>query len=155
MQRICLLFFFAAMPTLLHAQQIASSYATRDGRAGTVVIACPNSDGSYTAALCSIAKPSPVTYVAPAASAITTANTAVTVFTAGAVLHRLRFRQHGFRNPLFGLHGGRIRRCGNVYSAATWPVLSLPLPAAWRRHRRGLAAAILRRGPLLIHSRAA
>ena len=85
MQRILLLVFVATLPARPHAQQVTSSYATRDGRAGTVVIACPNLDGSYTAGPCSITKPGPVTYTAPALSAVATANTPVTVFAAGSV----------------------------------------------------------------------
>ena len=78
------------IPAALHAQPatnqpVTSSYATRDGRAGTVVIACPSQDGSFTAGPCSITKPGAVAYSAPAASAVVTANTPVTVFTAGAV----------------------------------------------------------------------
>jgi hypothetical protein len=72
-------------PIVSQAQSISSSYATKDGRAGTVVIACPNQDGSYTAGACSITKPGPVTFTAPSTAAILTANTAVTVFAAGTV----------------------------------------------------------------------
>ncbi len=74
-----------SVPFAADAQPVASSYATRDGRAGTVVIACPSLDGTYTAAACSITKPGAVAYAAPVASAVTTANTAVTVFAPGAV----------------------------------------------------------------------
>jgi hypothetical protein len=73
------------IPGTCAAQPMASSYASRDGRIGTVVIACPSQDGSYTAGPCPISKPNIVTYVAPTASSITTANTAVTVFPAGSV----------------------------------------------------------------------
>ena len=69
----------------VYAQTVASSYATHDGRAGTVVIACPTQDGSYTAGACSFSKQLPVSFTAPVASAIATANVAVTVFTAGSV----------------------------------------------------------------------
>ena len=72
-------------PLLAHAQSMASSYSTRDGRAGTVVIACPSQDGTYTAGPCAISKPGAVTFTAPSAAAITAANTAVTVFAAGTV----------------------------------------------------------------------
>ena len=85
MPRIVLIVLLAGLPTLLHAQQVTSSYATRDGRAGTVVIACPNQDGSYTAGPCSITKPGPVAYTAPTTAAIANANTPVTVFAAGTV----------------------------------------------------------------------
>ena len=55
-------------------------------RFGTVVVACPSLDGTYTAGPCPANGRSPVTYAAPAGTAITTANTAVTVFAAGSVL---------------------------------------------------------------------
>lgn len=85
MIRIAIVVLAAASPASVYAQSLSSSYATRDGRAGTVVIACPSQDGSYTAGPCAITKPGAVAYTAPAATAITVANTAVTVFTAGAV----------------------------------------------------------------------
>ncbi len=75
----------ALMTVPAGAQSLASSYTTRDGRASTVVIACPATDGSFTAGPCSLSKPAPVTYAVPAAAAIATANVAVTVFTAGSV----------------------------------------------------------------------
>ena len=68
-----------------YAQSLASSYATRDGRAATVVIACPSQDGAYVAAACAISKPGAVTYAAPVATAIAAANVPVTVFVAGSV----------------------------------------------------------------------
>jgi hypothetical protein len=74
------------IPLACMAQPVASSYSGRDGRIGTVIIACPSQDGSYTAGPCPISKPPSVAYAAPAASAIVTANTAVTVFAAGTVL---------------------------------------------------------------------
>ena len=74
-----------ALPIAAHAQPVASSYATRDGRAGTVVITCPSSDGSFTAGPCTAARPSPVTYAAPATTTITAANTPVVVFAPGSV----------------------------------------------------------------------
>jgi hypothetical protein len=73
------------LPTACGAQSMASSYASRDGRIGAIVIACPSQDGSYTAGPCPISKPTTVTYGGPATFAVTTANTAVTVFAAGAV----------------------------------------------------------------------
>ncbi len=75
----------ALLPFAAAAQPVASSYTTRDGRAATVVITCPSSDGSYTAAACSLAKNGPTTYAAANATAIATANTAVTIFTAGSI----------------------------------------------------------------------
>jgi hypothetical protein len=72
-------------PAACAAQSMASSYASRDGRIGTVVIACPSQDGSYTAGPCPISKPGAVTYAGPTTVAVTTANTAVTVFPAGSV----------------------------------------------------------------------
>ena len=73
------------MPTICAAQSMASSYAGRDGRIGTVVISCPSQDGSYTAGPCPISKPAAVTYSGPSNFMIGTANTAVTVFLAGTV----------------------------------------------------------------------
>jgi hypothetical protein len=73
------------LPAHAFAQSMASSYATQDGRVGTVVIACPSVDGSYTAGPCTMSKPGAVSYTSPAASSITTPNTAVTVFAAGSV----------------------------------------------------------------------
>lgn len=67
------------------AQSLASSYSTRDGRAATVIIACPTTDGSFTASPCSLSKPAPVTYATSAAAAIASANVAVTVFAAGSI----------------------------------------------------------------------
>ena len=69
------------------AQQVRSSYATQDGRAGTVVVTCPSNDGSFTAGACSTAPTGPVTYTAASGAAIVTPNLAVTVFAAGAVPH--------------------------------------------------------------------
>jgi hypothetical protein len=80
-----ILFFLFALPAVCSAQQMANSYAGRDGRIGTVVIACPSQDGSFTAGPCQLSKPGAVTYSGPTAFAITTANTAVTVFAAGTV----------------------------------------------------------------------
>lgn len=73
------------MPVAAVAQPMASSYASRDGRIGTTVIACPSLDGAFTAGPCPIGKPNPVNYAAPASAAIVTANIAVTVFPAGTV----------------------------------------------------------------------
>jgi hypothetical protein len=73
------------VPAICSAQQVANTYAGRDGRIGTVVIACPSQDGSYTAGPCALSKPSSVSYSGPANFAIATANTAVTVFAAGTV----------------------------------------------------------------------
>jgi hypothetical protein len=67
------------------AQPVSSSYATQNGRAGTVVIACPSQDGSFTAGPCPMSKPAPVTYGAPMAAAVATANVPVTIFPAGSV----------------------------------------------------------------------
>ena len=81
---------FAALcvlaPYEVHAQTLAGSYATRDGRAATVVIACPSQDGTYLASACAISKPGSVTYSAPVTATITTANTPVIVFSAGSVV---------------------------------------------------------------------
>ena len=74
------------IPLEATAQPVAGAYATRDGRASTVVIACPNPDGSFTAGPCTLARPPMVTYTAPASSLIATANVAVTVFPAGSVV---------------------------------------------------------------------
>ena len=74
------------MVVCVQAQGIGSSYSTRDGRAGTVVIACPSQDGSYTAQICAQSRPIVVNYAAPATGAVTVGNTAVTVFPAGSVL---------------------------------------------------------------------
>ncbi len=80
-----LLLLSLLLPTAALAQPVSSSYATQNGRAGTVVIACPSQDGSFTAGPCPMSKPGPVTYSAPGASAISVANTPVTVFPAGSV----------------------------------------------------------------------
>lgn len=80
-----LILLAAFLPIASHAQPVTSSYATRDGRAGTVVIACPSQDGSFTAGPCSITKPGPVAYTAPIASSVAAANTPVTIFPPGAV----------------------------------------------------------------------
>jgi hypothetical protein len=72
-------------PAACTAQSMASSYAGRDGRIGSVVIACPSQDGSYTAGPCPINKPTTVTYGGPTNYTVAAANTAVTVFPAGAV----------------------------------------------------------------------
>ena len=72
-------------PVACAAQSMASSYASRDGRIGTTVIACPSQDGSYTAGPCSFSKPPTVTYGSPTSFSVATANTAVTVFPAGSV----------------------------------------------------------------------
>jgi hypothetical protein len=80
-----LLLLALTVPALGHAQSMASSYSTRDGRAGTVVIACPSQDGAYTAGPCAISKPGAVAYSAPSSAAIAVANTAVTVFAPGTV----------------------------------------------------------------------
>ena len=73
------------VPLTTTAQPVASSYSGRDGRVGTVVIACPSQDGSFTAGPCPIGKPPSVDYAAPVTSSIATANTAVTVFPPGSV----------------------------------------------------------------------
>jgi hypothetical protein len=73
------------LPVQAFAQSMASSYATQDGRVGTVVIACPSQDGSYTAGPCPMSKPGAVSYAPPAASSILAPNIAVTVFAAGSV----------------------------------------------------------------------
>ncbi len=73
------------LPAHAFAQRMVSSYATQDGRVGTVVIACPSQDGSYSAGPCAINKPGVVSYAPPVASSIPAPNTAVTVFTAGSV----------------------------------------------------------------------
>ncbi len=85
MIRILPIWLAMSAPCLAQAQALASSYATRDGRAATVVIACPSQDGAYTAAACATSKPGAVAYAAPAATGITTANMPVTVFAAGSV----------------------------------------------------------------------
>lgn len=79
---LCLLAVFAG-PAI--AQTLSSSYATHDGRAGTVVIACPSTDGSYLAGPCPMGRQSTVTYAAPASGAVAAANVPVTVFAAGQV----------------------------------------------------------------------
>ncbi len=83
MVRLVLIAFLISISA--RAQSIGSSYSTRDGRAGTVVMSCPSQDGSYTALSCNLGKPAVVTYAGPASSAIVTANVAVTVFAAGTV----------------------------------------------------------------------
>lgn len=83
--KITLVALLALAPCTGWCQAISSTYATKDGRAATVIIACPTSDGSYTAAACALAKPSTVTFVAPAVAAVATANVAVTVFPSGSV----------------------------------------------------------------------
>ncbi len=75
----------ALLPLAAIAQPVAGSYETRDGRATTVVIACPSLDNSFTAGPCALAKTPVVTYAAPASSAVITANTAVTVFASGSI----------------------------------------------------------------------
>lgn len=77
------------------AQSMASSYATRNGHAQTVVIACPSQDGSFTAGPCPMNKPGPVSYGAPGTAAISTPNVAVTVFAAGSVLNGCDFVNTG------------------------------------------------------------
>ena len=67
------------------ADPLKSSYSTGDGRAGTVIIACPSQDGTFSAAPCSIAQPGAVTYSSPAAAAITAANSPITVFAPGSI----------------------------------------------------------------------
>ena len=89
---VAVLLYFA--PAVCFAQGIGSTYTTRDGRADTVVIACPSADGSYTAIACPTgtgtssggSSSGPVTYQAPVASGVATANVAVTVFPAGSVI---------------------------------------------------------------------
>ena len=83
------------LPVRLCAQSMASSYATEDGRAGTVVIACPSQDGSYTAGPCALSKPGAVSYASPIASSISAPNRAVTVFAAGTVLTGCDFVNSG------------------------------------------------------------
>ena len=75
----------ALAPLAALCQPVSSTYATRDGRAATVVIACPTSDGTFTAASCALAKSPAVTFTASSTSAITTGNVAVTVFPSGSV----------------------------------------------------------------------
>ncbi len=77
------------------AQPMASSYATRNGHADTVVIACPSQDGSFTAGPCPMSKPGPVTYQAPGTATISTPNVAVTVFAAGSVANGCDFVNTG------------------------------------------------------------
>ncbi len=67
------------------AQEVASSYSTRDGRAGTIILACPSKDGSFTALSCNFGKASAVTYSGPMTAAITSPNMSVVVFPAGSV----------------------------------------------------------------------
>lgn len=78
-------FLLAVLPACAMGQPVSSTYSTRDGRAATVVIACPTADGSYTAAACTLAKAPLVTFTAPATSAVVTANVAVTVFPSGSI----------------------------------------------------------------------
>ncbi len=85
MTRLLILATILACPLGAAADPLRSSYATNDGRASTVVIACPSQDGTFSAAACAISKPGAVAYAAPNAAAIATANTPVTVFAAGAV----------------------------------------------------------------------
>jgi hypothetical protein len=73
------------LPMRAFPQPMVSSYATQDGRVGTVVIACPSQDGSYTAGPCAMAKPGVVNYASPVASSVPAPNVAVTVFAAGSV----------------------------------------------------------------------
>lgn len=73
------------IPGTAFAQPMASTYAGRDGRISTVVIACPSQDGTFTAGPCTMTKPGIVTYAAPAISGIAVANVPVTVFAAGSV----------------------------------------------------------------------
>ena len=70
---------------LAHADPLRSSYATGDGRAGTVIIACPSKDGSFSAAPCAMNQPGAVSYAAPASAAITTGNVPITIFAPGTV----------------------------------------------------------------------
>ena len=72
-------------PVAAWSDPLRSSYSTGDGRAGTVIIACPSQDGSFSAAPCSINKPGTVSYIAPNVGSIVSANTPVTVFGAGTV----------------------------------------------------------------------
>ena len=44
------------VPMTCAAQSVAGSYAGRDGRIATVVIACPSQDGSFTAGPCALSK---------------------------------------------------------------------------------------------------
>ncbi len=121
-----LLLLSLLLPTAALAQPVSSSYATQNGRAGTVVIACPSQDGSFTAGPCPMSKPGPVTYSAPGASAISVANTPVTVFPAGSVTTGCDFVNTGsvvlyldFTKPR--LRARRLRsRCSRV-SRSTVP----------------------------------
>ena len=83
--RISFFALLAFVPLAAMCQPVSGTYSTRDGRAATVVIACPTADGSFSAAACTLAKSPAVTFAAPAAAAIVTANVAVTVFPSGSV----------------------------------------------------------------------
>jgi hypothetical protein len=74
-----------AWPACVRADPLRSSYSTGDGRAGTVIIACPSQDGSFTASPCAISKPGAVTYMPPSAVSVTAANIPVTIFAAGTI----------------------------------------------------------------------
>ena len=117
----------ALPPSRPQAQPVTSSYATRDGRAGTVVIACPSLDGSYTAGACAISKPGAVAYSAPVASAIVTANTAVTVFTAGAVPTGCDFVNTG--SAVLYLDFTTTASAGSATSIPLQPGQSFPCPS--------------------------
>ena len=83
--RAHLFVLLAFAPFAALGQSVSSTYATRDGRAATVVIACPTSDGTFTASACALAKSPAVTFTASATSAIAAGNVAVTVFPSGSV----------------------------------------------------------------------
>ena len=131
------------------AQPVSSSYATHDGRAGTVVIACPSQDGSFTADACSLAKNAPVTFAGPGTAAIVTANAAVTVFAAGVVATGCDFVNTGSAVLYLDFHHGRLCRQRDIDPVATRPILPLPLRSARRRFRGRVPTAILRQHSLL------
>ena len=80
-----LLLTLTCVAVIAHAQEVGSSYATLDGRAGTIILACPSEDGSFTALACSFEKPSAVTYSGPMTAAVASPNVAVVVFPAGSI----------------------------------------------------------------------
>ena len=74
------------IPWKAGAQALASSYATKDGRAATVVMACPSQDSTYTASACTTSKPDAVAYASPVTATIMAPNTPITVFSAGSIV---------------------------------------------------------------------
>ena len=113
---------------LLHADPIRSSYSTGDGRAGTVVIACPSQDGTFTAAACAANKPGTVAYAAPATAAIATANSPVTVFAAGAVPTGCDFVNSGSAVLYLDFTTTALAGSRHLDPAAAGPGVPLPLP---------------------------